>query len=312
MNSPDQMTGRTEPSVVIVDVFTGRPMIGRQWSDGLHQACEAKEKVPIKQETQTVATVTIQNFFKMYKRLAGMTGTADTEAQEFHDIYKLDVVSIPTNKPVTRRDFDDLMFLRAKDKWEAIVDEIKAFHDVGRPVLVGTTSVEKSEMLAKMLASKYGIKHEVLNAKQHEREANIVENAGQLGAVMIATNMAGRGTDIKLGKAAREALLDHWLRRGIAPRTITVDSTEEQLREAVYRKIAPKSWASRSAMSKPCPSPNWSSGCSATGPRPIPGWARRRTRCPRRNSATPSTPPAASCSTASAGSTASRNSAACT
>jgi preprotein translocase subunit SecA len=240
MNMPDPMTGRTEPSVVIVDVFTGRPMVGRQWSDGLHQAVEAKERVPIKQETQTVATVTIQNFFKMYKRLAGMTGTADTEAQEFHDIYKLDVVSIPTNKPVVRRDFDDLMFLRAKDKWDAIVDEIKAFHDVGRPVLVGTTSVEKSEMLAKMLQGKHGIKHEVLNAKQHEREAHIVEHAGELGQVMIATNMAGRGTDIKLGSFTREQLLDHWLRRGIAPRTVTIDMTDVQLREQVYRKIGAK------------------------------------------------------------------------
>src|SRR6185436_16136614 len=131
-----------------------------------------------------------------YKRLAGMTGTADTEAQEFHDIYQLDVVAIPTNKPVIRTDFDDTVFLSAKDKWNQITDEIKAFHDAGRPILVGTTSVEKSESLSKLLTGKFQIHHEVLNAKQHEREAHIIENAGQLGAVMIATNMAGRGTDI--------------------------------------------------------------------------------------------------------------------
>jgi preprotein translocase subunit SecA len=238
MNAPDPMTGRPVPSVVIVDVNTGRPMIGRQWSEGLHQAVECKEKVPIKQETQTVATITIQNFFKMYKRLSGMTGTADTEAQEFHDIYKLDVVAIPTNRPMIRRDYDDLVYLTAKDKWDGIVDEIKRFHDVGRPILVGTTSVEKSEHLSKMLTSRHGIRHEVLNAKQHEREAHIIENAGQLGAVMIATNMAGRGTDIKLGSVTREQLLDHWLRRGIAPRTVTVESSDEALREGVYRKIA--------------------------------------------------------------------------
>ncbi|MFG0283385.1 MAG: hypothetical protein ACF8R7_03095, partial [Phycisphaerales bacterium JB039] len=184
-------------------------------------------------------TVTIQNFFKMYERLAGMTGTADTEAQEFHDIYSLDVVSIPTNKAVIRTDFDDLMFLQEKDKWDSIVDEIKTFHDVGRPMLVGTTSVEKSERLSQMLSRKHQIQHEVLNAKQHEREAHIVENAGQLGAVMIATNMAGRGTDIKLGAITREQLLDHWLRRGIASRTLTVEATDEQVRENVFRKVAP-------------------------------------------------------------------------
>ncbi|HEX7008976.1 MAG TPA: preprotein translocase subunit SecA, partial [Phycisphaeraceae bacterium] len=224
--------------VVIVDEFTGRLMIGRQWSDGLHQAVEAKEGVKIKQETQTLATVTIQNFFKLYKRLAGMTGTAITEATECNEIYGLDVVCIPTNLPVIRIDRDDLIFLSQKDKWEAILDEIKRMHDIGRPVLVGTTSVEKSEMLSQMLTRKHGIPHEVLNAKQHEREAHIVEHAGELGSVMIATNMAGRGTDIKLRPISREALVRHWQLRNLLPREASPRMSDEEILRLAYRHQA--------------------------------------------------------------------------
>lgn len=251
MPTPDPHTGQTTEAVVIVDINTGRPMVGRQWSEGLHQAVEAKEGVQIKAETQTVATVTIQNFFKMYKRLAGMTGTADTEAQEFHDIYKLDVVVIPTNKPMIRSDHNDTVFLSEKDKWKAIVDEIKAFHDVGRPVLVGTTSVEHSEMLSRMLAKEHQIKHEVLNAKQHESESNIIEGAGRLGAVMIATNMAGRGTDIKLPAITRESLIEHWQRRNLAPKDLTVGDNDEQVREKIYRKIAPRELGIKKSEAEP-------------------------------------------------------------
>ena len=184
--------------VVIVDEFTGRLMIGRQWSDGLHQAVEAKERVKIKEENQTLATITLQNFFKLYKKLAGMTGTAMTEATEFYKVYGLDVIAIPTNRPLTRRNLPDVIFRSEREKLQAILDEIKEVHDTGRPILVGTTSIEKSEELSEYL-SRFGIAHQVLNAKYHEREAEIVAQAGRKAGVTIATNMAGRGTDIILG-----------------------------------------------------------------------------------------------------------------
>ncbi|MEM6552315.1 MAG: preprotein translocase subunit SecA [Planctomycetota bacterium] len=224
--------------VVIVDENTGRKMVGRQWSDGLHQAVEAKEKVKIKEETQTLATVTIQNFFKLYKRLGGMTGTAITEGTEFMEIYSLDVVAIPTNKPIARVDRNDLIFMSEKDKWDAILDEIKRVHDLGRPVLVGTTSVEKSESLSRALTRKHGIKHEVLNAKQHERESGIVEDAGRLGAVMIATNMAGRGTDIKLRPITREDLIHHWKQRDLLPSHAELSMSDDEIVALSYRHQA--------------------------------------------------------------------------
>ena len=184
--------------VIIVDEFTGRLMSGRRWSDGLHQAVEAKEGVNIQQENQTLASITFQNYFRLYKKLAGMTGTADTEAFEFQNIYKLEVVIIPTNRPMVRDDRGDQVFISAKEKYDAVIAEITEANKRQQPVLVGTASIETSELLAKLLADK-GIKHEVLNAKQHEREAEIIANAGRPNTVTIATNMAGRGTDIVLG-----------------------------------------------------------------------------------------------------------------
>jgi preprotein translocase subunit SecA len=189
--------------VVIIDEFTGRMMSGRRYSDGLHQALEAKEGVKIENENQTLASITFQNYFRMYEKLSGMTGTADTEAQEFSSIYKLEVVVVPTNKPMIREDYPDVIYRTEQEKFEAIIEEIRELNSTGRPVLVGTISIERSERLGRFL-KKYGIKHNVLNAKHHEKEAEIIAEAGQKGAVTIATNMAGRGTDIVLGEGVPE------------------------------------------------------------------------------------------------------------
>ncbi len=199
LKRPDREYVVRDGEVVIVDEFTGRMMPGRRWSHGIHQAVEAKEGVKIQRESLTYATITFQNYFRLYEKLAGMTGTAETEAEEFAKIYNLDVVAVPTNREMVREDHSDMVYINEKAKFAAVVDEIEEMHELGRPVLVGTTSIEKSEYLANLLQRK-GIAHDVLNAKQHEREAHIVENAGAPEAVVIATNMAGRGTDIKLAE----------------------------------------------------------------------------------------------------------------
>ena len=201
--------------VIIVDEFTGRLMPGRRWSDGLHQAIEAKENVKIERENQTLATITFQNYFRMYKKLAGMTGTAETEAPEFEKIYRLEVVVIPTNQPLRRLENPDIVFRTEKEKYFAVADEIQRLNQTGQPVLVGTTSIEKSERLSELLKKK-GVKHVVLNAKYHEREAEIVAQAGRKKAVTIATNMAGRGTDILLGGNAEFMAKQECVKKGIA------------------------------------------------------------------------------------------------
>ena len=217
-----------EKEVVIVDEFTGRLMSGRRWSDGLHQAVEAKEGFVPQEESQTLATITLQNYFRMFKKLAGMTGTAMTEASEFAKVYELDVVAIPTNRPIARDDNDDLIYLRDEDKHRAIVEEITAEHERGRPILLGTTSIEKSERLSALLKES-NVPHDVLNAKRHAFEADIVMQAGRKGAVTVATNMAGRGTDIVLGGNA-ERLWDKECKAGLDREGEAAKARLEELR----------------------------------------------------------------------------------
>ena len=223
--------------VIIVDEFTGRLMPGRRWSDGLHQAVEAKEGLRIQEENQTLATITFQNYFKLYDKICGMTGTAMTEAAEFDKIYKLDVVQVPTNRTLIRQNDPDRIYATLPEKWNAVVDEIERIHRTGRPILVGTVSIENSETLAGML-SRRGIPHEVLNAKHHEREATIVAKAGELGRVTIATNMAGRGTDIVLGRFSLGDYADFLKEKGLLPRNFKTDLPEADLRREILEHFA--------------------------------------------------------------------------
>ena len=218
--------------VIIVDEFTGRLMPGRRYSDGLHQALEAKERVRIEEENQTLATVTFQNYFRMYKKLAGMTGTAATEANEFHQIYKLDVVEIPTNQTLIRHEFPDVVYRTAEEKWEAVLKEILELNKQERPVLVGTISIEKSEHLSSLLRKK-GVKHVVLNARYHEMEAAIIAQAGRIGSVTIATNMAGRGVDILLGGNPEAIAKDQLRRANVDPLKATKEQWDKALSDAV-------------------------------------------------------------------------------
>ncbi len=217
--------------IIIVDEFTGRQMPGRRWSEGLHQAIEAKEGLRVQRETVTLATITFQNYFRLYDKLSGMTGTAMTEAEEFHKIYKLEVVAIPTHRDMVRDDFPDLVFRDEKAKFNALIDEIVEMQEVGRPVLVGTVSVEKSEILSTLLKRR-GIKHETLNAKFHEKESGIVAQAGRSGAVTIATNMAGRGTDILLGGNPAGLASEALHRKGLNPAEVDKPTMDEALVEA--------------------------------------------------------------------------------
>ncbi len=242
--------------VIIVDEFTGRLMFGRRYSDGLHQAIEAKENVKVENESKTLATITFQNYFRLYEKLSGMTGTAQTEEDEFQEIYKLDVVVIPTNKPLLREDLPDLIYKTEKAKFEAVISEVEKCHEIGQPVLIGTVSIEKSEILSGMLKRR-GIKHNVLNAKMHEKEAEIVAQAGKFGAVTIATNMAGRGTDIVLGGNAEFLAKCEMEKQGISPELIVqatgfAETDDEEILNArkVFKELHEKFKAETLPMQK--------------------------------------------------------------
>lgn len=235
-----------EGKVIIVDEFTGRLMFGRRFSEGLHQAIEAKEHVNVENESKTLATITFQNYFRLYEKLSGMTGTAQTEEDEFQEIYRLDVVVIPTNKPLAREDMDDLIYKNEEAKFNAVIDEVEEVHKKGQPVLIGTVSIEKSELLSGMLKRR-GIKHNVLNAKMHEKEAEIIAQAGKPGAVTIATNMAGRGTDIVLGGNAEFLAKDEMEKQGFTPELIVqatgfAETDDAEILEArrVFRELNEK------------------------------------------------------------------------
>ena len=232
--------------VIIVDEFTGRLMYGRRYSNGLHQAIEAKEGLDVRSESKTLATITFQNYFRMYEKLSGMTGTAKTEEEEFREIYNMDVVEIPTNKPVVRIDNADSVYKTEAGKFKAVVDEIREKHQIGQPILVGTITIERSELLSKML-KKEGIRHEVLNAKQHEREAEIVAQAGRFGSVTIATNMAGRGTDIVLGGNPDHMAKDEMKKKGYDDEVLAYvdgffETDDQEVIEArkVYQELVKK------------------------------------------------------------------------
>ncbi len=296
--------------VLIVDEHTGRILMGRRYNEGIHQAIEAKEGVAVKAENQTLATVTLQNYFRLYKKLSGMTGTAETEAAEFMSTYKLGVVPIPTNRPMQRKDQSDLIYKNEKAKFEQVVEDIAERHAAGQPVLVGTTSVEKSEYLSKLLAKK-GVRHEVLNAKNHAREAAIVAQAGRLGSVTVATNMAGRGTDIMLGGNAEFLAVAAMNARGLSharppsstrpsgttcsrtsrprstrrPRrssrpaasTSSAPSATSRAASTTSSAGAPAARATPARAASTCRSPTTSCACSTTAPQPA-SWAATASR----------------------------------